>query len=602
MDRSSSFRGILCLILFIFISAASCLAASKAVSSIGPRVPQVRGIQTPEHCGFEGNPDIYGIGIRTGYYTQAFSVWFANFFVLREAHVLRAVNTLFMFAMFIGLIFLSHKPSQTFATEAYLLIQITFATWYIGALDVSRYSRRHWQFNFERTTIRNGSFIGMSAYNVWFWWTGLDAMQKTPCGTFAFVFSRVDLYGWYREASMALALVAICFHTLLDCGHLFRILRHFFGRRIRSAEYQERVMCKLQDGLDDVRLSSSLNEVNDVSSFPGGTNQAPSTEETIASKPECEDNQHHEESHACTGAEDVTIPTSPHSHLSITPLPAASLRSDISSLSKRSQALPHAADTAESKIKDGDSLPTLQELYAADSYLSYVLSACPFALTQTNRFQVILWRGAVKFYIPYFRPPHNNDAVTLRTCISTALSAARRHQLNCSALAILFSHLYALQIHPFYRYPWLLHRALTHPSHAQQSWQTLTTITDIRITHQPDKARKWFWIPSAIQSGIISVGLVLSIELTLAWNHISGVNIIGTVGQLIPFILGVGGLVKVLWSRLRMGGDSDGEEAGEDELEPADVRLAEVYYKRKAAYERSVGIEAAGELDNGNNV
>lgn len=98
------------------------------------------------------------------------------------------------------------------------------------------------------------------------------------------------------------------------------------------------------------------------------------------------------------------------------------------------------------------------------------------------------------------------------------------------------------------------------------------------------------------------MGLVLSIELTLAWNHISGVNIIGTVGQLIPFILGVGGLVKVLWSRLRMGGDSDGEEAGEDELEPADVRLAEVYYKRKAAYERSVGIEAAGELDNGNNV
>ena len=66
-----------------------------------------------EQCGFQGNSDIYGIRIRMGYYTQALSLWFSKYFVLSESKVLRSVNLLFTIALFIGLAWLSHTPSNS---------------------------------------------------------------------------------------------------------------------------------------------------------------------------------------------------------------------------------------------------------------------------------------------------------------------------------------------------------------------------------------------------------------------------------------------------------------------------------------------------------
>lgn len=43
------------------------------------------------------------------------------------------------------------------------------------------------------------------------------------------------------------------------------------------------------------------------------------------------------------------------------------------------------------------------------------------------------------------------------------------------------------------------------------------------------------------------VELILSIELSLYWNHVGGMGNVGAPGQLIPAIIGIGGLVKVLW-------------------------------------------------------
>ena len=39
---------------------------------------------------------------------------------------------------------------------------------------------------------------------------------------------------------------------------------------------------------------------------------------------------------------------------------------------------------------------------------------------------------------------------------------------------------------------------------------------------------------------------ILAIELIIRWNSISGVYTIGSTGQVIPFTIGIGGLIKVL--------------------------------------------------------
>lgn len=112
---------------------------------------------------------------------------------------------------------------------------------------------------------------------------------------------------------------------------------------------------------------------------------------------------------------------------------------------------------------------------------------------------------------------------------------------------------------------------------------------NIRITCIPDTTMKWYWIPSAVQGGVVTIGLVLSIELTICWNSISVVNQIGTVGQLVPFVVGVGGLVKVLWSWLGMHFGTAYEDELKDGAGSPESHLAAAYYRRKEAYERSMG-------------
>jgi hypothetical protein len=43
----------------------------------------------------------------------------------------------------------------------------------------------------------------------------------------------------------------------------------------------------------------------------------------------------------------------------------------------------------------------------------------------------------------------------------------------------------------------------------------------------------------------------LAVELTLRWNGVSGVYGISSTGQVIPFVVGVGILVTVIWKVFR---------------------------------------------------
>ena len=73
------------------------------------------------------------------------------------------------------------------------------------------------------------------------------------------------------------------------------------------------------------------------------------------------------------------------------------------------------------------------------------------------------------------------------------------------------------------------------------------TITAVRLTKMEEENIKRFWVPWAMFSFCIFVGQVLGTELTLRWNHVRGLQGIGTLGQLIPLVIGLGGLVKVFW-------------------------------------------------------
>ena len=51
----------------------------------------------------------------------------------------------------------------------------------------------------------------------------------------------------------------------------------------------------------------------------------------------------------------------------------------------------------------------------------------------------------------------------------------------------------------------------------------------------------WFGLPAGY---VITMWTALSIELTLAWNKVSDIYVLGSTGQLIPFVVGVLGVVR----------------------------------------------------------
>jgi hypothetical protein len=53
-------------------------------------------------CGFQGNPDLYGLGIRLGIYLQAIATILTNAFVSEAVSDYRDNNTIFLFALLIA--------------------------------------------------------------------------------------------------------------------------------------------------------------------------------------------------------------------------------------------------------------------------------------------------------------------------------------------------------------------------------------------------------------------------------------------------------------------------------------------------------------------
>jgi len=80
------------------------------------------------------------------------------------------------------------------------------------------------------------------------------------------------------------------------------------------------------------------------------------------------------------------------------------------------------------------------------------------------------------------------------------------------------------------------------------SWHATTAKDDATGLDLPvPQLRRSLWLAGRVVSAILGVGFwVLVVELMIHWNHISGIYTINTVGQLIPFLTGVGSFLSFL--------------------------------------------------------
>ncbi|OCL13175.1 hypothetical protein AOQ84DRAFT_372416 [Glonium stellatum] len=191
-----------------------------------------------QHYGFDGNQDVYGLGIRIGYYTQALSVWAANRFVPGEAPFLQSVNILFMAAMIFGTAFLCWDTSSTHAVEPFLLIQITYLVAYIGTnmygvslrrQDGQRKESLTWTAPVKSQLMQGVCFIGLDAFSIWYWFVGINQMKKssTPDNEtpIYWMYTEGDLFGWVRTGNLILCVPWIlgrCFRLTINAIRGYR--------------------------------------------------------------------------------------------------------------------------------------------------------------------------------------------------------------------------------------------------------------------------------------------------------------------------------------------------------------------------------------------
>lgn len=125
------------------------------------------------------------------------------------------------------------------------------------------------------------------------------------------------------------------------------------------------------------------------------------------------------------------------------------------------------------------------------------------------------------------------------------------HPFHGSLLLALLSHGSNLNYSRQTSYPQAILRALKHPNCTTLNSKDILLASRILLTTTPPpKPGKWTMISLGWATFAACSVLVISVELTINWNAIQGVNNLNTVGQLIPFCLGVGGLGKVFWAAL----------------------------------------------------
>jgi hypothetical protein len=173
-------------------------------------------------CPVEGQPDLYGLGIRIGIYIQMLAVQISGLLsmVLRQDDYLGESVVLFILAVSSVLIkLIVHK--QILAVEAAPMVALLLAQ-----VSVCRAVS---QMGFVVGIIFAVEFCGLSSLFVWFWWHGMDVLGRSPCADDkVFFFAKVSLWGWFRTMNKVFAVI-----TAIAAGMM--AIMYIFGKLCSSS-------------------------------------------------------------------------------------------------------------------------------------------------------------------------------------------------------------------------------------------------------------------------------------------------------------------------------------------------------------------------------
>ncbi|KAF8847144.1 hypothetical protein BDZ45DRAFT_755206 [Acephala macrosclerotiorum] len=194
LSRVESYITAICLLGFFVATRHLASTFSHSQSSRFSIIPRAAGANG---AGFDANLDIYGFGIRLGIYLQwvgaVLSKWFNE-----DPECLRDLldeNSIFQLAIFIASILLCTGNTESpWAVELLILLHIFFGSSFILHFDAE--ISDNCQFDFWGILVKYAITLGMAALNVWFWYAGMHKLPATPgTGNHAFFFHNFAVGG-----------------------------------------------------------------------------------------------------------------------------------------------------------------------------------------------------------------------------------------------------------------------------------------------------------------------------------------------------------------------------------------------------------------------
>lgn len=199
-------------------------------------------------CNFSGNADMYGAGIRIGFYLQWLGTILAGWLAPSEVPNMRMSSALFLSATFLALILKTAQDALQLV-EIYIVLLLTFATClYFVPLYIWRFvtccNARLDPSRFPKvgsgpvySVLNFGLTIAVSVFQVWFWMEKVRSMDFGICAKYGFLFSKIQLdIEWFVALNAALYLLVLLICLGILSVTVFRIAN---GKWLDKVEDQE---------------------------------------------------------------------------------------------------------------------------------------------------------------------------------------------------------------------------------------------------------------------------------------------------------------------------------------------------------------------------
>ncbi|KAL7789489.1 hypothetical protein V8C37DRAFT_386055 [Trichoderma ceciliae] len=211
-----------------------------------------------------GNSDLYGVGVRVGFYAQWIATLLATLFDPRAESTYRIANLIIQWSIFLGLC--------TQSGPGYPVIGAVITQYLLFGSLSSLTGDGISHFGHFSGIFRIIFYTAVSAYGCWFWYTGIDEMLEPGCSDVAF-FGQVTVHGWFRTLGKVVSAVGLVLCVFFIGFSIYATTRRFsngfregFRTNAKACPRVELVLLVLSMGLIgmSIYLIEHLIKVNDI--------------------------------------------------------------------------------------------------------------------------------------------------------------------------------------------------------------------------------------------------------------------------------------------------------------------------------------------------